>query len=290
MPPDTLITIITHPPLIDTTLCSTSSFLLLPSNMNDESDEVLDHFREILSQVTPRGKTQQRRQCRHCPQSYSLTTGCTNLRDHLHKKHPGVPVPPLLLPPSSSSSLPAVSLPRKRRTTQTTLDDGAIFLDNEGLLPALSAFFGRCTIAHHIIEFPEMLALANAIRSSTCPLPSRYLLRQGIIDFAQSLRSRVVRQLRCYCRSSPLTVAIDGWTNVNTSKVTNVVILCGGVAYYWCSIVNGLNHNTALWLRDPLVKVLKCSPSSLIPFSTFTNGSLNQRAVLWLSPLTIEHQ
>ena len=41
---------------------------------------------------------------------------------------------------------------------------------------------------------------------------------------AQSLRLRVIHQLRTFCRSSPLTIAIDGWTNVNTAKVTNVVI------------------------------------------------------------------
>ena len=68
---------------------------------------------------------------------------------------------------------------------------------------------------------------------------------------AQSLRGRVIRQLRIFCRSSPISVAIDGWTNVNTAKVTNVVLICGGEAYYWCSIVNGSHHNTAVWLRDP---------------------------------------
>ena len=51
-------------------------------------------------------------------------------------------------------------------------------------------------------------------------------------------------------------MAIDGWTDVNSSKVTNVVILCGGVAYYWCSIVNSLSHNTAVWLKDSLIRVL----------------------------------
>jgi hypothetical protein len=107
-----------------------------------------------------------------------------------------------------------------------------------------------------MVEFDEFLYAATAIRHSTCPLPDRRQLRNAVIEEAQSLRGRVIRQLRIFCRSSPITVAIDGWTNVTTAKVTNVVLLCGGEAYYWCSIVNGSHHNTAVWLRDPLVEVL----------------------------------
>ena len=40
-------------------------------------------------------------------------------------------------------------------------------------------------------------------------------------------------------------------------KVTNVVLLCGGVAYYWCNIVNSRHHNTAVWLRDALMEVMR---------------------------------
>ena len=74
---------------------------------------------------------------------------------------------------------------------------------------------------------------------------------------AQQLRDSLVKELQAYCRSSPITIAIDGWSNVNMTKVTNVVLLCDGQAYYWCSIVNSSNHNTAAWLCTALVEVLQ---------------------------------
>ena len=45
--------------------------------------------------------------------------------------------------------------------------------------------------------------------------------------------------------NNPVTLALDGWTNVNHNKVTNLILLSGGRAYYWKSIVNSLEHNTA---------------------------------------------
>lgn len=44
---------------------------------------------------------------------------------------------------------------------------------------------------------------------------------------------------------NPVTLALDGWTNVNHNKVTNLILLSGGRAYYWKSVVNSLEHNTA---------------------------------------------
>jgi hypothetical protein len=43
----------------------------------------------------------------------------------------------------------------------------------------------------------------------------------------------------------PVTLALDGWTNVAHNKVTNLILLCDGRAFYWCSVVNHLEHNTA---------------------------------------------
>jgi hypothetical protein len=76
-------------------------------------------------------------------------------------------------------------------------------------------------------------------------------------------------------------VAVDGWTNVNTSKVTNVVILCGGVAYYWCSIVNGHNHNTAAWLQTALVKVLHGIKAEGLMFTALVADNERVNRTLW---------
>jgi hypothetical protein len=156
-----------------------------------------------------------------------------------------------------------------------------VFINNAGLLPAAAALFARCSWAHHIVDFPEFKDFISAVRASTCPSPERRQVKQGQIDLAQTLRARVVRQLRCYCRASPLTVAIDGWTDVNTSKVTNVVILCGGTAYYWCSIVNSHGHNTAVWLETALVRVLNGIREEGLIFTALVADNERVNRTLW---------
>ena len=237
------------------------------------------HFATTLTVKAGRGKTEERRQCRHCDQSYALSTSPTILRQHIDLKHPGAAIP-LPLPASSSSvTLP----PSKKRVFQATLHETTLFINNDALHPALAALFARCSWAHHVVEFPEFLNVCNALRTSTCPPPNRQRLRQSQIELAQSLRTRVVRQLRCYCRTSPLTVAIDGWTDVNTSnlKVTNIVILCGGVSYYWCSIVNSLSHNTAVWLKESLARVITGIKEEGLMFTAIVADNERVNRTLW---------
>jgi hypothetical protein len=54
----------------------------------------------------------------------------------------------------------------------------------------------------------------------------------------------------------PITLALDGWTNVRHAKVTNVLLLQKGQAYYWTSIVNHNSRNTADFLFDKIHPIL----------------------------------
>ena len=57
-------------------------------------------------------------------------------------------------------------------------------------------------------------------------------------------------KLKSYSVTSPISLAFDGWTNTRHHKVTNILCLCGGQAYYWRSIVNRYDKNTAEWLLN----------------------------------------
>jgi hypothetical protein len=225
------------------------------------------------------GKTIGVRRCRHCGTHFSLNSSTDTLTKHYRRDHDGARPPPRRrLPPSSPCNDPSV---KRLRTAQSTLDMAVYRINNGDLPPALASLWAHCSWAHRVIELPQFLEVAAALRSSDCRLPSRAQLRAAQIHLAESLRARVVRQLRNYCRSSPLTVAIDGWTNVNTAKVTNVVIICGGEAYYWCSIVNSSHHNTALWLRDPLVTVLNNIKAEGLVFSALVADNERVNHKLW---------
>jgi hypothetical protein len=226
------------------------------------------------------GGTVERRVCDWCEEDYSLNTSNSVLLGHLRRcnKYAGPPLPPIS---QSSSSFSSSSSSKKRKSTQLTLDSSCLTITNDALRPALAALFARCSWPHHAIDFPEFVHLVDIIRSSTCPLPTRKLLRRDQLQLAQDLRGRVVRQLRNHCRASPITIAIDGWTNVNHNKVTNVIILCGGTAYYWCSIVNSRDHNTALWTSDAVVKVLNGIKAEGLLFAGLVTDNEQVNKTLW---------
>ena len=63
------------------------------------------------------------------------------------------------------------------------------------------------------------------------------------------------------------------------TKVTNVVLLCSGTAFYWCSIPNAKSANTADWLRDHLLPVLQEVVAAGIRFTAFAadNEAVNEK-------------
>ena len=203
--------------------------------------------------------------CIHCPvataKRYARKTSTDILNRHVAQCHP-------------------THSRQARPSSQRSIEEMTVVTDNGAFKAALAHFFARCSLAHRIAELDECKELIDRARRSTCEVPKRAALRQSQLTLAQSLRRRVVHQLRTFCRSSPLTIAIDGWTNVSTAKVTNVVALCGGQAYYWCSIVNASNHNTAAWLSQPLVEAMNCLRSHGLVFAAMVADNEQVNKVL----------
>ena len=46
----------------------------------------------------------------------------------------------------------------------------------------------------------------------------------------------------------PVTLALDGWTNVRSNKVTNLLLIANGISYYYASIENYNKQNNKEWL------------------------------------------
>lgn len=66
------------------------------------------------------------------------------------------------------------------------------------------------------------------------------------------MKQKLINKMISYSASNPITLAYDGWTNIRGQKVTNVIPLCAGRAYYWYSIVNASHKNTADWIAPKL--------------------------------------
>lgn len=206
----------------------------------------------------------------------------STLRHHLNVKHtkwddnPPPPPPPQLISPS-----------KRRCLRQTSLSDRSfLVLSNASLVPAIASCFAHHSWAHLTIESDAFQHMVNCIRHSNIALPAREAVQTAQLQHAQKLKSELIGKLQSFCRSSPITVAMDGWSNVNMAKVTNVVLLCGGHAYYWCSIVNSRHHNTAAWLRDQLVEVMQRLQGSGLQFAglVLDNEAVNGALFRLLEP------
>jgi hypothetical protein len=54
----------------------------------------------------------------------------------------------------------------------------------------------------------------------------------------------------------PVTIALDGWTNIRSNKVTNILLICSGSIYYYTSIENKNDFNNVAWLIPKLTEVI----------------------------------
>lgn len=119
-----------------------------------------------------------------------------------------------------------------------------------GATSALTRLLAVCSLPHNVVEYPEFSEFLTAV-GWTERQPSRRVLAAERLQQAAQLRDSVGTKLA----HSVVTIACDGWTNVQHNKVTNVVLIVNGVAYYWCSIVNAEERNTAEWMASALLPI-----------------------------------
>jgi hypothetical protein len=81
-------------------------------------------------------------------------------------------------------------------------------------------------------------------------LPTRYLLREAMLRQHAALKEQLIQRLKQ--NNVAVSLLLDGWTNVNKVKVTNLLLVSKGVAYYWSSISNRSSSNTADWLYNAI--------------------------------------
>jgi hypothetical protein len=167
----------------------------------------------------------------------------------------------------------------KRAAVQPTLQAAFMNGNNIALLDATALFFATSPLGHMTADTDTFAAFCNAIRTSTCALPHRNAVKGAISRLAARMKETILQRLRG--SSSPVTVAIDGWTNVRQTKVTNVVLLCSGVAYYWRSIPNTYDANTAEWLEQQLTPVLRELHQAGIRFSALVADNEAVNDALW---------
>jgi hypothetical protein len=157
------------------------------------------------------------------------------------------------------------------------ITDSLLVSNNSELPKALARFCATNHIAHNIVSTPTFFALVKAIRSSTAPTPSRNAIGPVIKSLAVEMREQLWRLMKA--STVPIAIATDGWTNVQQSKVTNIILIVDGVAFYWNSLVNKESQNSAVWLHDAIKPKLEELITNGVRFSGFIadNESVNKK-------------
>jgi hypothetical protein len=168
---------------------------------------------------------------------------------------------------SSGSGSFATPEPKRSKLTQFTLSQSFLPSTNAVVAKQMALFFATNHISHHIADSDTFRAFCDALRSSTVSLPSRKSLKASISKLSDEMREQLWGRLRS--SQAPIALAIDCWTNVRQTKVTNLVLICGGVAFYWCSIANPLERNTAAWLFGEIEPKLQELVAAGVRFAAF---------------------
>ena len=190
-------------------------------------------------------------ECTTCHKFVKWTGSPQNLVNHLNNKHK-----------KEYKEFEVANVARKRKSadppniTQTkrpAVDQPQI---------QLTQLWGREKVMHQ--KMAKAFAMNGlSIRLTECPhfrefiqaaqgfsLPSRITLRKEMVESHSHLKGKIISVLKQ--NNSPVSIVLDGWTNVNKVKVTNLLLVSQGVAYYWKSICNSNSKNDSSWLYSAL--------------------------------------
>jgi hypothetical protein len=280
------------------------SLLSSTAGMSSQRQQTLAHFRVIHSELG--GKILQY-QCKHdsCKQTYSGGTSVSKaLANHVAKhaeadaaaariRKPAIaasvdaePVESVIhidnesVGAAAAAPVAAVSVQSSATSgSKRTLHSMFAGAGDGARVDKLAAAIACNSLAHRLVREPNFRAFLAAVNMV---VPSKERIRDSILRQAAALRKELVQRLRH--ATMPISLASDGWTNVRHEKVTNIVLLCGGTAYYWCSIVNSDESNTAEWLYSRISPILqelinehKVRISAFVADNESVNGATHRR-------------
>lgn len=112
--------------------------------------------------------------------------------------------------------------------------------------------FAKHSLPYSLTESQYFRNTVAACTNKTYPnlKITKQKLKECILSEAERIRNDMFEMLSC--DRHPITIAFDIWTNTRSNKVTNVLLISNGIAYYSTSIENHSNSNNVAWLIPKL--------------------------------------
>jgi hypothetical protein len=191
---------------------------------------------------------------KQCNSVYAASTSTGSLSHHFKTQH--TDIYDRFLRSSSEVLLelmPPLSANKKRHRGQLTLHESTQSIRAEAVAQAVVLYCAENMLSFRAVDCAALRSVVTAAGGVATSIPSRMTVSRSLQTVFQQYHALVVQKLR----NQLVTVAIDGWTNVNSVKVTNIALICDGTVYYWCSINNRYDKNSATWLANEIKPVLQ---------------------------------
>ena len=169
----------------------------------------------------------------NCTKQFSLFSSIPVLRDHITKYH---------------KSYVCIH-EQKENLTPSLIGDNM----EENIIRTLSIAFAKNSLPHNLIENKYFKSLLELLKPDIKITKKR--LKETILSESENINRNLLDRL--IVSNTPITVAIDGWSNIRSNKVTNILIISSGVPYFYASIENINNRNTIEYLLPTIEQHLK---------------------------------
>lgn len=159
----------------------------------------------------------------NCKKTFSLKTSTTTLKRHMSTSHEDF--------------------------IKYKIDNDNIKNMNEkklNIYTAYSRFFAKNSLPHSLIENSYFIEFVQAIKENPTINISRPKLRNLIVADGLQAKEKVLNNLKM--SKIPVTLTVDGWLNIRSNKIMNLLLMADGISYYYDCIENYSRSNTKEWL------------------------------------------
>jgi hypothetical protein len=111
-------------------------------------------------------------------------------------------------------------------------------------------FFARKSLPYSLFEENSFIEAIKLYKMRPNIKFSKHKLKERIMYMGEKVCTDVINKLSL--DKTPVTLAIDGWTNVRSNKVTNLLLISNSISYYYSNIENYNNQNNAEWFSSQL--------------------------------------
>ncbi len=163
----------------------------------------------------------------NCNKTFAITTSVISLKAHISEKH------------NSNANAQNVIITNQSEQYKNELVTYKTF----------AIAFAKNSLPHSLIENKHFSQAIQTL-DNKCKLSKRKL-KEFIISEGENANREMLASLGS--NNKIITVAIDGWTNVRSNKVTNILLISLGESFFYKSIENPYEQNTAEYLI-PILK------------------------------------